>query len=302
MYYQYDGAVIGGDLRQTYLASLLEKSGYKIITFGLNKNIPNFNLSFTNSFEQAIASSKTIIAPIPFSRDKKYITDLGNDVLVKNNELSVEIFLSCLKPEHYLIGGNIPKEAIETCHKKNIPYFDLIKNEEIATLNAIATAEGSIAEAIYKSNINLHQSKGLVLGYGKCGKVLAAKLHGLGVKVTVCARKKSALSEAYTNGFSIMELNKLEFTIKDFDYIFNTIPTIILDKKLLLSLSSETTIIDIASSPGGVDYDTAKELKLKAYSCLGIPGKISPKSSAEILAKAIIPILKERTDYIDTIR
>jgi len=289
MYYQYDVAVIGGDSRQTYLASLLEKSGYKIITFGLNVNIPDLNLSLANSYEQAITLSKTIIAPIPFSRDKNYITGLSN-------ELSVEKFLSCLNHEHYLIGGNLPKEAIETCNEINIPYFDLMKNDDIATLNTIATAEGAIAEAIYKSSINLHKSNGLVLGYGKCGKVLASKLHSLGVKITVCARRKSALTEAYTNGFDTMEFKELEFSIKNFDYIFNTIPTVILDKSLLLSLSSETTIIDIASPPGGVDYDAAKKLNRKAYSCLGIPGKVSPKSSAVILADAILPILKERTD------
>jgi len=296
MYYQYDAAVIGGDSRQTYLASLLEKSGYKIITFGLNMNIPDTNLNLSTSYEQAIKLSKTIIAPIPFSRDKNYITGLSNDALEKGNELSVENFLSCLNHGHYLIGGNLPKKAIETCNEINIPYFDLMKNDDIATLNAIATAEGAIAEAIYKSSINLHQSNGLVLGYGKCGKVLASKLHSLGVKITVCARRKSALTEAYTNGFETIGFKDLKFTIKDFNYIFNTIPTVILDNNLLLSLSSDTTIIDIASPPGGVDFDAAKKLNLKAYSCLGIPGKISPKSSAIILADAILPILKERTD------
>lgn len=294
MIYEYDVALIGGDLRQTYLASLLEEYGYTIITFGLNRNIQGCNLNYTHSSEHAISSSKTIILPIPFSRDKKNITGFNDDISVNSQNLSIEDFLTYLQSNHYIFGGNIPEKVIQICQKKNISYFDFMKNDEIALLNAIATAEGAIAESICKSNINLHQSRALILGYGKCGKVLASKLHSLGAKVTIGARRKGSLVEAYTNGFEGVELDKLEFTIKDFDYIFNTIPDIIITNKLLLYLSSETTIIDIASSPGGVDYEAAKILNRNAYSCLGIPGKISPKSSAKILAEAIIPILKER--------
>ena len=296
MIYQYDAAIIGGDLRQIYLACLLDKFGYKIITFGLNINIPNCNVSTVNSVEQAMSSSKTIIAPIPFSRDKNHITSLDNDDSCNSNKLSVETFLANLQPEHFLIGGNIPNEVIGVCSRKNIPYFDLMKNDDISLLNAISTAEGAIADAIYKSNINLHHSNVLVLGYGKCGRVLASKLSALGAEVTVGARRKSALIEAYTNGLGRLELDMLKLEIKNYNYIFNTIPAIILDDELLSNVSSETTIIDIASSPGGVDYKTAKKFNINAYSCLGIPGKISPKSSAEILAEYILPILKERND------
>lgn len=296
MFYQYDVAIIGGDLRQTYLASILEQYGFRVTTFGIDTKTPNCSLSISSSAAQAMELSKTIIAPIPFSKDKKYITNLDGNASPNGNKLSIEEFLAKLHPEHYLIGGNIPKEIIETCIKKDISYLDLMKNDDITLLNAIATAEGAIAEAIFKSSGNLHQSKGLVLGYGKCGKVLASKLHALGVKVTVGARKKSALLEAYTNCFETMELNDKDFDIHDFEYIFNTIPALMLNKKALLSLSSDTTIIDIASAPGGVDYETAKELNLNVYLCLGIPGKIAPKSSAKILAEAIQPILKERSD------
>lgn len=296
MTYQYDAAIIGGDIRQTYLACILEKSGYKVITFGLNRNIPNYNLNISNSAEHVMLSSKTIIAPIPFSRDKNYITGLSNNVSEDGYELSVEAFLENLKHEHYLIAGNIPKQVTELCSIENIPYLDLMKCDDIALLNAIATAEGAIAEAICKSSINLHHSKALVLGYGKCGKILASKLHALGVKVTVAARRQNVIIEAYVNGFESLALNKMKFEIQNFDFIFNTIPALILNEELLLTISSETTIIDIASSPGGVDYETAKKLNRNAYSCLGIPGKISPKSSAEILAKTILPILIERNN------
>lgn len=296
MVYQYDAAIIGGDLRQSYLALILKQSGFKVIAYGLDTIIHDFNLNITDSAKYAIASGKTIIAPIPISRDKKYITGLDVNNQTELKKLSVEKFLSYLQPEHYLIGGNISGEVIDYCNKLGIGFFDLMKNDDIALLNAVATAEGAIAEAIIKSSGNLHQSKGLVLGYGRCGKVLSAKLHNLGMHVTVAARNNGALLEAYTNCLDIIRLYDEDLDICEFDFIFNTIPAQILDKSLLLNLSPDAVVIDIASAPGGVDYEAARELKLNVHSCLGIPGKIAPKASAKILAGAIIPILKERSD------
>jgi len=296
MIFKYDAAIIGGDLRQIYLANILDESGYNITVFGLNSTILNPNLIISDSAEQAILSSKIIIAPIPFSRDKINITGLSNDITNNCSNLTIEELLTYLLPEHYLIGGNITNEVTRICEKNNILYLDLMKIPDISILNAIATAEGAIAESIFKSDINLHQSNVLVLGYGKCGKVLSSKLHALGAKVTICARRKDVLAEAFTNNLECLQLEMIISKIKNYNYIFNTIPAIILNEKILLELSPETIIIDIASSPGGVDYETAQKLNIKAYLHLGLPGRISPLSSAQVLADVILPILKERND------
>lgn len=279
---------IGGDLRQTYLANLLYENGFNVITYRLI-NSTEFNLNTTDDISYAMNFSKLIITPIPFSKDKKHITDH----IQNGNKLTFEEFLLHLKSTHCLIGGNIIKEVIEACNKNNIPYLDLMKVEEIAMFNAIATAEGAIAEAVTKSLGNLHGSKGLVLGYGKTGKVIASKLKALNVDVTVGARSKFALAEAFVNGCDILELDELRSKISEFDYIFNTIPFIVLTKELLSTLSPKITIIDIASLPGGIDYEAAKELNINAYLCLGIPGKYAPLASAEILFNEILPLLKE---------
>lgn len=292
MKYKYDASIIGGDLRQIYLSSIMEQSGFKIIVYGLNGEIPVYNMNYAESLEHAMESSKTIIAPIPFSKDKFNIS--STCITDGSINLSVINFLDNLKSSHYLIAGNIPNDVKEFCNAKNICFTDLMNNENIALLNAISTAEGAIAEAISKSVINLHKSKCLVLGYGRCAKVLSSKLNALGAIVTVSARKKEALTEAFTNCCDCMGLDILD--IHDFDFIFNTIPSLILNMKLLSKVSCDSTIIDIASYPGGLDYEYSKEHKINAHLCLGIPGKTAPKSSALILAETIVPILKERSD------
>ena len=47
------------------------------------------------------------------------------------------------------------------------------------------------------------------------------------------------------------------------NFVFNTIPCLIIDKKELLLINKKTLIIDLASNPGGIDQNVAKELNLK---------------------------------------
>jgi dipicolinate synthase subunit A len=61
-------------------------------------------------------------------------------------------------------------------------------------------------------------------------------------------------------------------------------------------VDKHVTIIDISSAPGGVDFEYAKHLKLNAKLYLGIPGKIAPRASADILVSEVNTLLKERSD------
>ena len=64
--------------------------------------------------------------------------------------------------------------------------------------------------------------------------------------------------------------------------------------KCLKHVSRDSLIIDLASKPGGVDFDTAGKLGLKVVWALSLPGKIAPVTSGEIIACTVLNILKER--------
>jgi dipicolinate synthase subunit A len=171
-----------------------------------------------------------------------------------------------------------------------------MKDEKITILNAIATAEGTIMEAIKSSDINLHGSTCLILGYGRCAKVLAVKLKALDAKVIIAARSEDALAYAEAAGYQTTSLINMKKILPSCNFIFNTIPALILDKSCLAHVDPEVTIIDIASAPGGVDYEYALKHSLNAKLCLGLPGKVSPRSSADILLTGIVAFMKERSD------
>ena len=64
-------------------------------------------------------------------------------------------------------------------------------------------------------------------------------------------------------------------------------PIQILDKNMLILLNKKTLIIDLASAPGGVDFDTAKKLGIKAILASALPGKVAPETAAEYIKNCV---------------
>ena len=137
--------------------------------------------------------------------------------------------------------------------------FDYGARDDFAILNALPTAEGAIECAMREYEGTISGSKCLVTGFGRIGKILAHKLVLLGANVTVSARKPSDL--AYVKALGYNALN--------------------------------TEIIDLASLPGGVDFDTAEKLGIYAVRALSLPGKCAPKTAGEIIKTTVFDIIEE---------
>ncbi len=282
--------IFGGDQRQVYMALKFLKEGYRVFTCRIAQSIKHENCIPLSNLSELFDQCNILIGPIPLTRDLVSIASTASSELTTSN------LANLLKKDHYLIGGMIPSTLTEICSNKGIEYYDLMKNERIAILNAIATAEGTIMEAIQTSDQNLHGSTCLVLGYGRCAKVLASKLKALDLAVTVAARSEEALAYAEAAGLKTIHLSKMHNVLPFCDFIFNTIPALILDQDALNLVNAHVTIIDIASAPGGVDYEYAMQKNLRAKLCLGLPGKVAPRTSADILASEIFGLIKERSD------
>lgn len=159
--------------------------------------------------------------------------------------------------------------------------------------NAVPTAEGAIEIAIAETPFTIHGSKSLVLGYGKIGKILSKDLYALGAQTYVEARKYADLAMIEGHGYEPLPLDNLKDHIHEFDIIFNTIPSLILDDEILTKVKKDALIIDLASKPGGIDFDAAKAYGLKVIWALSLPGKIAPVSSGAIIKDTIMNIIKE---------
>ena len=287
----YNFGIFGGDLRQVYMAEVFIQMGYRTTVYGLSEKVKNSNCYTASTLVELFKLSNVLIGPIPMSRDTTNIT-----AKVAFSDFTIDDISSLLYSHHILMGGVIPTPLLDICARRKISYFDYMKSDKIAVKNAIATAEGTIMEAIRSSDINIHHSNCLVLGYGRCGKILAQKLQGLNAVVTVAARSEDALAYAQASGHGTILLTNIKDHISSFDYIFNTIPYRILDSDILRLVNSHVTIVDIASSPGGINYEYTKSHNINAGLFLGIPGKVAPRSSANILVTETLRYLKERSD------
>jgi dipicolinate synthase subunit A len=52
-------------------------------------------------------------------------------------------------------------------------------------------------------------------------------------------------------------------------------------------------LIDLASSPGGVDLEAAKELKINVVQALSLPAKIAPKAAGKVIQQTIYMMMRE---------
>ncbi len=270
--------ILGGDMRNVYLSSILSECGYIV-------------KSITNSYDNSISFKDfdIVIGPTPCSKDNE---TFFAPMLDKSINI-LDVFKE-LGSNQLFIAGGVSEKVIELGSNENVTLVDYLELDDVAIANGIATAEGAIVKAMECSNITLHGSKSVVLGFGRCGKVLAHKLRGLDSLVSVSYRRMMDCSLINAYGYSSVSWNSISEKIGEFDFIFNTIPKPILDSNLLSIIKKSCVIIDLASNPGGTDFDVAKALGISAHLCPGIPGKVAPLTSAHIMKDAILNIINER--------
>lgn len=279
---KYDVAIVGGDKRTARMASVFAQKGYHVVCFGTGTHAADNRIYHTHSLQDAISKAPVIICGIPFEKDGGLYFEeaLPRITLTELQRL--------LRKHHQIFGGVIPEDFRRICEKRNIGCFDFMQDEALTITNAVAAAEGAILEALLHKDTSLHQSGTLVLGYGRCGKVLADKLKGLSAHVTVCAASSTELAAASAMGLKTLAASELNLQIPAFEYIFNTIPAPLLDRSCLEQTVPDALIIDIASNRSGADYEAAAALNRRLLFCPGLPGKYASLTCARQLTEFVL--------------
>ena len=282
--------VVGGDLRIIKLAQMLAEDGNKIYAYGVEKAEElktNPNIKICEKLSEAIKTSEIIIGPIPFSSNGKDINEPFSD-----NHISIREIMHLINAK-ILIAGSITPEVYDLANDEYIEIIDILKREELAVLNTISTAEGTIEIIIANTNKIIHGSNVLVLGFGRIGKVLARKLAGLSAKVTCAARKDEDLAWIKAYGHKGTNINTLGENLAEYDIIINTVPHLILTEERLKYIKEDCLLVDLASNPGGIDKRAAKDKNLKLIWALALPGKVAPVTTAEFIKDTVYNVLKE---------
>ncbi len=296
-------SIIGGDLRLVNLAKLLANDKNEVYVFGMEKSEEiekDKGIIKCDTLEEAIFNSKIIIGSIPFSRNNEEMYASFSDKTIKIEDFTSKTYQgkNDIYKDKIFIAGNISnnvREKLEICYGKVI---DIMKEENLVVLNTIATAEGTIDVAIQNTDIIIHGSKVLILGFGRVAKEVANKFHGISAKVTCAARKNIDLAWIKALGYEAIDINDLGDDLKKYDIIINTVPKMIIDKEEMQYMKKNVLLIDLASTPGGINVEDAQKLGLKFIWALALPGKVAPLSSAEFIKETIYNLLKCRESAI----
>lgn len=282
-------SVIGGDLRLCSLAQMLAKDKNNVSVFAMENSkeiMENKTIKKCESIEEAIEESKIIIGSIPFLKSNGEMYTSFSAKIIR-----VEDFTKKKYKDKLFIAGNISNSAKEKLEGSYEKVIDLMKQEELVILNTIATAEGAIDVAIQNTNTIIHGSNVLILGFGRVAKEVATKFHGLSAKVTCAARKTTDLAWIKTLGYDAVNINELGEDLKKYDIIINTVPQMIIEKENMQFMKQEVLLIDLASSPGGINIEDAKQMNLKFVWALALPGKIAPVTSAKFIKETIYNLI-----------
>ncbi len=279
---------IGGDKRQIIAENVMYSLGWDTSAC-LSESQNRIKGIYYPDWQTAFEKRKILIFPLPMTKDGKYLNFSSH----ANDKLPLAEVFRYVPSGSLILGGKIPDPIGNLLTERGIRFIDYY-NEDFQIRNALPTAEGAIAIALRELPITLSGADILVIGYGRIGKILSVKLQHLGALVTIAARKSSDLAMAKAfgqNTIFIQEGLRPDCLSGHFDVIFNTVPVCLFGREQLANIKQNTLLIDLASSPGGVDLDEAKRFGIRTIQALSLPGKFSPITSGNILADTVVQIL-----------
>lgn len=280
--------VIGGDERLARLVPMLENEGHEVTSFALD-NAPECTVrSCSLTAQAAAANTDCVILPLPVSRIPGKL-----NAPLSNFTHDYDEILSSIPIGTLVCAGAAKEDVKEICKNYGLVLKDYFSREELVILNALATAEGAIDLILQNSPITIWDSNILIIGCGRIGKMLAERLRAMGSHVTISSRKYADMAYTRTIGCNPLDTRTLGKELSDFNTIINTVPSTVLNREQLEYVSDKALIIDLASRPGGVDFEAAKELHKKVIWALGLPAKIAPETAGKIIMDTVLNIIDD---------
>lgn len=253
--------IFTSDKRFKYLADRLRKDG---------------NFVFENT-EKFINITRVIVVPFPATLEK----------------------LSCIQEisssrldDKTVFAGLVNDEVRKIFTSKGAKVVDYMKDFALMNDNAAYTVEGALSVATNANDRALYNSECLVTGYGRIAKRLCVALKALGANVTVAIRRPELSNKLIKDGYNVTDFEKFG-GLQKYNYIFNTVPSIVFDKNSLLLIDKNCAIIELASKPGGFDLEFAESENIKIINAQGLPGKYTAQAAAESIYKVINKYLKQ---------
>ena len=252
-------AVVGGDARQAAAARALARAGYSV------------------GGPEKIAVADYILLPLPLDAARTPLAEL----------------LRAARPGTLALGGMLSAEAKAIAAEAGVELVDYFAREELTIRNAIPTAEGCIGILMAERSRTLWGSSILLTGFGPVGQALGVRL---GAQVTAAARRPAQRALAESFGLRSVAIGRLGQLAPAFDTVVNTVPAQVLSAEVLARLRPESLIVDLASRPGGTDFEAARRLGHRAIHALSLPAACAPETAGEAVAQTVCEMIGQREE------
>ncbi|MEW6448163.1 MAG: dipicolinate synthase subunit DpsA [Bacillota bacterium] len=276
-------AVIGGDHRAVFTAEELLNQAARVRLVGHHTAVPG--IQSLTEIDAGLKEADAVVFPLPGVSDDGYIYTPGSPLFLKEDDLAL------LQEGTPVFTGFARGYLQELANRLRLRIVEVADRNDFAILNSIPSAEGAIQLAMERLPITIHGSSAFVLGFGRVGTTLARMLGGIGAKITVVDRDAAQRARATEIGYRVCDFAGLPFIIHEADIIFNTVPAMVLTARVIKNTRPEVLIIDLATSPGGTDFEAAKSLNREAILAPSLPGKVAPKTAGRILGQVVADLL-----------
>jgi dipicolinate synthase subunit A len=283
---QVPWCILGGDRRDARFARAMLDLGYdvKVSCVPGTDDLPPEVV--VHDPDMAVCGASVVVCPV---------TGTDESGILRQSTAPVDLLQVLSKAEgiQILVIGTARRAVKESADAKQIRVVESMRDDELAILNSVPSAEGAVQIAMQHTDFTIHGSKSAVLGFGRTGVTLASTLQALKSTVTVAARKPQDLARARALGHTPLRFCDLKSALPSFDLVFNTAPALVLPRELLNGVKNTCVIIDLASPPGGVDFEAAREAGITAILAPGLPGLVAPRTAGEILSIVIPRLVSE---------
>jgi dipicolinate synthase subunit A len=231
-------------------------------------------------------------SPFSLGEEEKYPSHTKIYVKSLLTEVTID-FAEKLEDNSYLFSRGVSGEVKTILEKKKIRHYNILEDEVFIVKNAYLTAEGALGYVIFNTEESLRRLSVLVLGYGRVGKSAVKVFKDNYAFVAVATDDTIEFSTASIVADEVYTLSGIGQRIAAYSVIVNTVPKKILEGELIKLVNKDCFILDLASKPGGVDSEEAKNLGLNVLHALGVPGKVAPKTAGLYIKDIIIKALKK---------
>ena len=217
---------------------------------------------------EKIAVADYILLPLPLDAARTPLAEL----------------LRAARPGTLALGGMLSAEAKAIAAEAGVELVDYFAREELTIRNAIPTAEGCIGILMAERSRTLWGSSILLTGFGPVGQAPAA------------ARRPAQRALAESFGLRSVAIGRLGRLAPAFDTVVNTVPAQVLSAEVLARLRPESLIVDLASRPGGTDFEAARRLGHRAIHALSLPAACAPETAGEAVAQTVCEMIGQREE------